>query len=153
MLLTSVRYAPPVAAGVAASQGPHWLIDPLLAFCIAVGILLGILFRTGWMIDKGEGWPAIRKDLFVSVLIGGANFALAAVIVQYLELSTLQALVAGVMVASTGVKAVLGAAGWAYRKLIADEVSRGNAAQEEQRKLSAQRVFEDRHKDKPNEPS
>lgn len=120
------------------------LIDPMLAIVIMVGLPFGIMFRTARMIGERKSKAAIQRDLIVSVLISGANFVLAAMIAVRLSLSYLEALLLAVVVAATGVKAIIKFSTWAWRRLIRDDVAemQGQKAQEDQRLLSALRAIE-----------
>lgn len=146
----SAKYAFPMAAAASgvtvakAEPGVALLIDPMLAIVILVGLPFGIMFRTARMIGERKSRAAIQRDLIVSVLISGANFVLAAMIAVRLSLSYLEALLLAVIVAATGVKAILKFSTWAWKRLIRDDVAeiQGERRQAEQRELSRLRAIE-----------
>jgi nitrate reductase beta subunit len=127
-----------------AEPGIALLIDPMLAIVILIGLPFGIMFRTARMIGERRPKSEIHRDLAVSTLISGANFVLAAMVAVRLSLSYLEALLLAVIVAATGVKAILKFSTWAWRRLIRDDVAelQGEKRQAEQRELSRLRAIE-----------
>lgn len=127
-----------------AEPGVALLIDPMLAIVILVGLPFGIMFRTARLIGERRPKAEIHRDLAVSALISGANFVLAAMVAVRLSLSYLEALLLAVIVAATGVKAILKFSAWAWKRLIRDDVAemQGEKRQAEQRELSRLRAIE-----------
>lgn len=82
--------------------------DPMLvkAGAVLVGLAFGALWRAGSLTSEGKGWTAVRKDLLVSSLIGGANAVLALSLVELMGIRPLPAMGIGVLVGATGLRAL-----------------------------------------------
>lgn len=115
-----------------------FVMDPKLALVILIGIPLGIMFRTARLIGDRKSRDEITRDVLVSALISGANFVLAAMIATRFGLSYLEALLASVIIAATGVKAALSFTRWAWNRLVASDLEewKGQQRQEAQKELS-----------------
>lgn len=70
------------------------------------GVALGAMHRAGWLRQKRRPWSEVMADLMVSVLVFGANSVMALVLVEVLEVTIVMAMGVGVIVGSTGVRAV-----------------------------------------------
>lgn len=80
-----------------------WLqFDPIMALALLVGLAAGVLWRAGDARKKGETWDGIRNDLAVSLLIGGANLIIAAIVVNISGLPPLYAIGVAMVVAGKG---------------------------------------------------
>ena len=141
------KYALPfgsAAAGALAGgqQMFAFVMDPKLAMVILIGIPLGIMFRAARLIGDRKSKDEISRDVIVSLLISGANFVLAAMVATRLGLSYLEALLASVIVAATGVKAILGFTRWLWSRLIATDLEewKGKQRQEAQKELSREYI-------------
>lgn len=73
---------------------------------VSGGILLGMLWRAGSLVGEGRSWAAVRGDLIVSALIGGANAVLALTIVQVFDAPVMVAMTVGVIIGATGLRAL-----------------------------------------------
>ena len=109
-------------------------VDWRLLIIIPLGLILGWMARAGRMVGDNKSWPEIRRDLLVSLLIGGANGLLAGLIIWWLKLSYLPGLAVAFMCAFGGVQSLETAFKWAMRQFVSDEADRRN---EEQKRLSA----------------
>ncbi len=76
--------------------------DPVMALALVVGLVAGVLWRAGDARKRGETWNGIRNDLVVSVLIGGANLIIAAIVVQIAGVPPLYAIGVAMIVAGKG---------------------------------------------------
>lgn len=71
---------------------------------IALGLFMGWLARVARLVHENQGWTTIRKDILVSLLIGGANGLLAAIIISYFSLTYMQGVGVAFVVAFAGLK-------------------------------------------------
>lgn len=143
-----LKYAPAaIGATVAASVALPF--DMALATVTSAGLLVGIMFRAGLLVEKHRSTSDIIRDIGVSLLIGGANFVLAVNITLWLQLdSYLQALGVAAAVSASGVQSGALAIKWVFRKLVEQDAagqqteSLGEKRQQDQRLLSAIRIAE-----------
>lgn len=110
-------------------------VDWRLLIVIPLGLMLGWMARAGRMVGDNKPWSEIRRDLTVSLLIGGANGLLAALVIWWLKLSYLPGLAVAFMCAFGGVQSLDQARKWATRQIINDETDR---RQQEQLRRSEQ---------------
>ncbi len=104
--LTAKQSAPHVAitgAAVFAAADGHlgWR-----AGAVTLGLVAGAMWRAGNLKSEGRDAASIRADLIVSALIGLANAVLALAIVDWMGVGILLAMVVGVLVGATGVRAI-----------------------------------------------
>lgn len=99
-------------------------VDWRLLIIIPLGLILGWMARAGRMVGDNKSWPEIRRDLVVSLLIGGANGLLAGLVIWWLKLSYLPGLAVAFMCAFGGVQSLDQAVKWARRQIINDEAER-----------------------------
>lgn len=150
--IAASKVLPPtaVASGVVlAKEDPglvSWLIDPRLAIVVGIGVPLGIMFRTAYLYGERKRAEDIKRDLVVSLLIAGANFAFSAWIATRAGLSYLEALMVSGAIAATGVKAIMSGIYWGWRKLAPVEERMGEKRQDDQRLMSAVRRVLDEEK-------
>jgi hypothetical protein len=88
--------------------------DPITALALVVGLTAGVLWRAGDARKRGDTWDGIRNDLVVSVLIGGANLIIAAIVVQLMGVPPLYAIGVAMIVAGKGPDAMA----WFERRFI-----------------------------------
>lgn len=112
-------------------------VDWRLLIIIPLGLMLGWMARAGRMVGDNKPWPEIRRDLLVSLLIGGANGLLAGLVIWWLKLSYLPGLAVAFMCAFGGVQSLDQAVKWARRQIINDEAERRN---EEQKRLAEEHL-------------
>lgn len=144
----TIQYAPALlAAPVAVTAEVHtntpFVYEHLTSFVIGLGLALGILFRAGVLYDQKKPVSHIKRDVIVSLLIGGFNFVIAMNVISILHIKELhQALGIAIVVSATGVKSGLVATKWVWNKLIADGVAdaQGTDRQERQKEASAARL-------------
>ena len=118
-----VPAAAPVASAVFSAHS-----DTLVQIgAVVAGLAFGMMWRAGSLASEGKGWKAIKSDMLVSILIMGANAVLAMALVEMLNLSTLLAMAAGVVVGATGLRALPeirdAVVGMLKRKLLGDDVA------------------------------
>lgn len=94
--------------------------DPLWALFILAGLILGWMARIGRMVSHNNTWKDIRRDLLVSLLIGGGNGLLAIVIISTFTLSYLQGVGIAFICAFAGVRTLETAVKWLFRKFMED---------------------------------
>lgn len=104
-------------------------VDWRLLIIIPLGLMLGWMARAGRMVGDHKPWTEIRRDLLVSLLIGGANGLLAGLVIWWLKLSYLPGLAVAFVCAFGGVQSLDQAAKWARRQIINDEAERRQQAQ------------------------
>lgn len=104
-------------------------VDWRLLIVIPLGLMLGWMARAGRMVGDNKPWSDIRRDLIVSLLIGGANGLLAGLVIWWLNLSYLPGLAVAFVCAFGGVQSLDQAAKWARRQIINDEAERRERAQ------------------------
>jgi hypothetical protein len=93
--------APIISAAVVAHS------DTLVKVGAVVGgLALGAMWRAGSMRGEGKPWGAVRSDLAVSGLIGGANAVLCLALVELFDASEMFAMAIAVIVGATGLRAL-----------------------------------------------
>ena len=103
--------------------GLPWLlvgVDPIWFAIIGVGLLFGWLARVGQMVQKHDSAESIKRDIVVSLLIGGGNGLLATIIIFSLGLNYLQGVGVAFLCAFAGVRALDSALKWVIKKLMED---------------------------------
>ena len=102
--------------GVAAKQAP--VVLPLFAgvalgdqvvmrvAAVVAGLAFGAMWRAGSLSSEGKPGSAIRKDLMISVLVGGANAVLVLSLAELMGLGPLLTMGLGTLVGATGLRAV-----------------------------------------------
>lgn len=80
--------------------------DALRVVAVMGGLALGAMWRAGSLKSEGKDWAAVRSDMAVSVLIGGANAVVTLALVDYFGAGILFAMAIGVAVGATGVRVV-----------------------------------------------
>jgi hypothetical protein len=123
---SAAKYVPPIAVAVVP-------FDPWWALLIPSGLIVGMLARAGRMVGENRASDEIWRDLVVSLLIGGANAVLAALLIHSFGLDYLKGLAVSVLCGFGGVKSIESAARWAQRHVREDL---GEARQEVQRERS-----------------
>ena len=73
---------------------------------VAGGLAFGAMWRAGSMRGDGKSWTAVRADLGISALIGGANAVLALALVELLHIGIASSMAVGVIVGATGLRAL-----------------------------------------------
>lgn len=136
------KQADAAAAGAVAAALPNWAMNPVWLGVIILGIAFGVAFRSGQKIGDKAPPAEVWRDLEVSALIAGANFALILALIEILHLSLLAAFITAVMVAASGVNAILEAIRKA-RKQFLEQQSPGDLRQEMQKKVSRKNVHKD----------
>lgn len=139
-----LKYAP-VIAGVAIASSAHddpvfsWFSEPTHTAFVLIGIALGILFRVGYMVDNEQETASIKRDVLVSILIGGANTVIAIYLVVTFRMDQIQALVAGVIIAATGVQAGVMGIKMIWRRIVQAHIDdvMGQRRQDAQKMKSA----------------
>ena len=115
---------PLITGAGAVLQGSDTLVT---VGAVVVGLVFGAMWRTGSFLSEGKTWKAIRADLLVSVLIGGANAILALALVDWLNVGLLFTMALGAVIGATGLRALPEARdallGAARRKLLGDNVA------------------------------
>lgn len=100
---------------------------PAQVAAVAVGLFFGAMWRAGSLHSEGKTWKAVRTDLVVSILIGGANAVLALALVDILGVGPLLAMAIGTVIGATGLRAMPEAkaalVGWATRRILGDNVA------------------------------
>lgn len=107
-------------------------IDWWLLAVTAVGVPIGILVRVAINIENRLPADAVKRDIWVSLLLAMANFVLAAALSSRLGLSYLEALGLAIIVSASGSRLILRAVREVARRMVAerfDEGGRRNAAQ------------------------
>lgn len=101
-----------------------------------LGMLLGWMARAGRMIGEEKSWAAIRRDLLVSLLIGGANGLIAALIIWRFDLEYLPGLAVIFVCVFGGVQTLETAVGWLKRHIMRDAEAEGRARQGAQKLMA-----------------
>lgn len=101
--------------------------DALWFILIPVALVAAWLARAAKMIKEDHGWPAIRKDFFVSLMLGASVGLFALVLIHYLKLDYVWGMVAAWTLAFGGVPAIsliytrgLSALTWGYEHYLTD---------------------------------
>lgn len=127
---TAIKTIPPLAiAAVSRIFDPVWLI------VIPAGLLIGTMAQAGRMVKANKSWSAIRHELLVSALVGGANALLASVIIWQFDLNYLQGLVAATLCAFGGANTIDRAFEWLWSNLTRDAARMGRKRAEAHRLL------------------
>lgn len=93
----------------------------LWAVFIPVGLLLGMAARAARMLERRKTWGDVRRDFTVSLLAGGGNGLLAAVIIWGAGLNYLQGMGVAFICAFMGVGSFELAVRWVLRKFVEDQ--------------------------------
>src|SRR5574343_1789176 len=118
------KYGPPLIGATVAVAQPGLPVDMPLAMVISAGMIVGIMFRAGLMIERREKRAAIMRDLGVSLLIGGMNLMIAVNIILMAGITShIQALGIAAVVAASGVQSGMFAVKWIWRKMLDQEVA------------------------------
>lgn len=104
-MTVAAKYAPVVGSVAAIGATDH---SDLIIKVAAVGggLALGAMWRAGSMRAEGAAWGAVRSDLAISALIGGANAVLALALIQWSGMGVTAAMAIGVLVGATGLRAL-----------------------------------------------
>lgn len=120
------KYAPVVGSALMAGLAAHSEIVAQVAAVLA-GLTMGAMWRAGSLRSEGALWLAVRSDLAISGLIGGANAVLALALADWLNLSVLLTMALAVVVGATGLRALPeikdALATVLRRKLLGDDVA------------------------------
>ncbi len=73
---------------------------------VIFGVGLGAMWRAGMLRQEGKDWETIKTDLFVSVLIGGANSVLSLGCAELFGAGALISCMIGVIIGATGLRAL-----------------------------------------------
>ena len=73
---------------------------------VVAGLAFGAMWRAANLRSEGKDWKAVRSDLTISILVGGANAVLALALVEWLNVGQVMAMTIGVLVGATGLRAV-----------------------------------------------
>ncbi|MES2903999.1 MAG: hypothetical protein V4696_07425 [Pseudomonadota bacterium] len=139
----AAKYAPPLA-GAAIAVAVPLPFDPALGAVVVAGLIIGIVFRAGLMIERRKAKSDILRDLLVSLMIGGANFVFAVAIIRLTKVSDpIVAIGIAATVAISGVRTGQMAVKWVWKRLVEQEVAEhvGQARQEAQKELSLGRAI------------
>lgn len=99
------RYPAAIAPAVTAGVAIH--ADALIqAAAVVGGLALGAMWRAGSLRSEGRSWDTVRGDLAISAMIGGANAVLTLVLAQWMNAGVMVAMLLGVLVGATGIRAV-----------------------------------------------
>lgn len=82
------------------------VIDPIIFIFILIGLIIGSMARIGKLVDDEQTTKAIKKDLFVSLLISLGNGTLALIIITTLGLTYLQGLGVAFVCAFAGLRTI-----------------------------------------------
>lgn len=117
---SSLKHVPaPAAAGAVTASEPNAILDPVILIAILIGLVAGAMWRAGYLRETQKaGWGIVSGDLINSGLAGFANAIAALFVTHWLEGGVLIALGVAMLIAATGVRALL----WAQRA--ADEYLR-----------------------------
>lgn len=116
-------------AKVGSALGPP-LLTPLLPFdpwwivFVLSGLILGWMARVGRLVNSNSSWLEIRKDILVSLLIGGGNGLLATILIVSFGLNYLQGVGVAFLCAFAGVRSLETAVRWLMNKFIEDYSSK-----------------------------
>lgn len=97
---------------------------------LPLGLVLGWSARAGKLLGENKPWAAIRRDLLVSVLIGGANALLAAVVIAQFHLAFLPGVAVAFVCAFGGVQTLQSAVDWGWKQFVNDAAAQGRRRQE-----------------------
>ena len=124
---------------IAASVIPHdaaaeQLIDPKAAAVILIGLVFGAIARSGYLYNARQAWDDIRRDIVVSMLIGGLNFTIVIYLTGELGLTHLQALIVACVLAAGGARA-----SWDFMNFLWTRIFQARVEQHAQELLERQR--------------
>lgn len=102
-------------------------IDFVWVTFILLGMILGWLARAGRMISQEHSWYDIKRDMLVSLLIGGGNGLLATIIIFWLGLNYLQGVGVAFICAFFGVKTLEAVGKWILRKFLEEINEKGSS--------------------------
>ena len=106
--------------------------DPWWLVFVPLGLVLGWMARAGRMVGESRSWRDIGRDLSVSVLIGGANGLLAALVIWKFGLTYLPGLAVAFACAFGGVQSLETAVRWLRRHIVSDAETEGRKRQNAQ---------------------
>lgn len=106
----AAKYAPAALLPWAGALPFDFMFVPF----IAVAMVAAWMVRAGQRVAAREAWPEIRRDLIVSVLIGGGNAIVAAVAIARFDLSYLEGMGLAFFLALGGVETMK--IGWGTAK-------------------------------------
>lgn len=98
----SAKYAPTVLLPWAGALPFDWAFVPF----VLVAMIAAWMARAGQRVAAREAWPEIRRDLIVSLLIGGGNAILAAAIIVQFDLGYPAAMAVAFFLALGGVETI-----------------------------------------------
>lgn len=106
---TAVREVTPPAVGVAAALSGTGLLPSFgILVCGLIGLIFGAMWRVSFLREtRKSSWADIKDDLLNSLFTAGANAVLTVAAIRYFEGDALTALVVGVCVGGTGVRALM----------------------------------------------
>lgn len=90
------------------------------AIFVPFGLMLGWMARAGRLLGENKTWPEIKKDFMVSVLIGGGNGILTALVIWWLALNYIQGVAIAFLFAFAGVGTLEAAVRWVFKKILED---------------------------------
>lgn len=91
------------------------------AIFVPFGLMLGWMARAGRLLGENKSWPEIKKDFLVSVLIGGGNGILTALVIWWLALNYIQGVSIAFLFAFAGVGTLEAALRWVFKKILEDQ--------------------------------
>lgn len=87
---------------------------------ILLGLLLGWLARIGRMVGQNRSTEDMKRDMIVSLLIGGGNGLLATLIIASFGLTYLEGVGVAFLCAFAGVRTLENATRWLFKKIKED---------------------------------
>lgn len=111
----AAKYTPaPITAGAVAAEQSTSYFDPVTLAAIGVGLIAGAMWRAANLREsRNANWTTVQGDLLNSALAGLANAIAALFVTHWLGGGVLVALGVAMLIAATGVRALL----WAQRSL------------------------------------
>ena len=120
----AAKNAPVVAPLTFATIASAEITTEIIA--VVAGLAFGAMWRAANLRNEGKAWRAVRSDIGISIMVGGANAVLALTLVEWLDVSKMAAMAIGVVVGATGLRAVPEAKDMLInalrRKLIGDDI-------------------------------
>lgn len=107
---TAAKYAPAALLPMAGALPFDWLFVPF----VALGLVAAWMVRAGQRVATKEDWREIRRDLIVSLLIGGGNAIIAAVAIRRFDLDYMEGMGVAFFLALGGVETMK--LGWGAAK-------------------------------------
>jgi hypothetical protein len=101
---------PPVAVAATAPLG-FLSLDIEIIVALICGLLFGAMWRASDLLQKGNDWIMVRRDLLISCLAGGANAVIALGLISWFVTGPIMSMVIATLVSATGVRGVL----WAQK--------------------------------------